>query len=312
MGIVVLKPGGLTTVQDLGRPGLARLGVSAAGAADPLSLRLANLLAGNPENAAALEMTLVGGAFRFETATVVALAGSDFAPTLDGRPLPMLQSAAVAAGQVLACGATRSGARAYLAVRGGLVVDALLGGATTHLPSGLGGVEGRALRAGDRLPIGAADGPATALSFDPAQLSRLAPRRHLRVTAGAQADHFPAAARAALTESIFTVREDSDRMGLRLEGPALAAPGGGEMLSEGMPLGAVQVPPDGAPVILGVDHQTTGGYPVIACVVAADLPALGQLRPRDPVRFETAALEEARALFLEQERWLESRSWCIE
>jgi biotin-dependent carboxylase-like uncharacterized protein len=288
--IRVLAPGFLTTVQDLGRPGFAHLGVSASGAADAFALRAANLLVGNPEGLSALEMTLVGGSFAFERDAVVALAGSDF-----GAGRPLWEPFAVRAGETLACGATRRGARCYLAVRGGIDVPPVMGSASTHLLTGLGGYEGRALRKGDVLRV--ADAAVRPPSRKAAHPPAMPPA--LRVTPGPQAawfsDHFYRAA--------WQVTEESDRMGLRLRGPALE-PHAGRMLTEGVSLGAVQVPPEGQPIVLFVEHQTTGGYPKIANVVSADLRAVGQLRPRDSVRFELVSLERALALLRTQEAWL--------
>jgi len=321
----VLEPGLFTTIQDLGRPGHARLGVSAAGAADPIALRLANRLAGNADGAPALEMTLQGGAFRFETEAVVALGGADMEASLDGRALPPWTAACAGAGSTLRCGAARRGARAVLAVAGGIAVPSVLGSASTHVSSALGGLEGRALRRGDRLPLGpppagtpsTADGPAPDGGAAPlrrlgaAALVRLAWPPAIRVTRGAQWDAIPAASRQAFLDGSFTVSATSDRMGIRLDGTRVDNAGGGEMITEGMPLGAIQVPPGGRPVILCVDHQTTGGYPVIAAVISADLARLGQLRPGEPVRFARVTFEEARTLLLEQARWLDDTEMVV-
>jgi antagonist of KipI len=309
--IVVDDPGLFTTVQDLGRPGHARLGVSAAGAADATALRIANRLAGNPDGAPALEMTLKGGRFRFDAEAFVAVAGAEMQATIDGRPLPAWSAAPVPPGAVLVLGAAVAGARSVLAVRGGLLVPPVLGSASTHVPSGLGGVSGRALVRGDRLSIGdPASGPAPiARHVDPGARASLVPGLPidatngprgavvtLRVTAGAQIDRFDEPSRRLLVESEYRVSSASDRMGLRLEGAPIPPPGGGTMLTEGMPLGAIQIPPAGQPVILFVDHQTTGGYPVIAAVATADLSAVAQLRPGGRVQFERITFDEARHL----------------
>jgi antagonist of KipI len=325
----VLDAGLFTTVQDLGRQGHARLGVSAAGAADPVAFVVANRLAGNPDGAPALEMTLRGGRFRFETAAYVAVAGADMQAAIDGRPLPSWSAAPVAAGATLSCGAMAAGARAVLAVRGGLVVPPVLGSASTHVPSALGGLEGRALRAGDRLgigdlsrPIGASPdvgalprGPEPPLSprrVDPLLRDALAPAAGvvvtLRVAPAAATERFDAAARRVLVESEYRVSAASDRMGVRLEGPAIPEPAGGSMLTEGMPLMALQVPPGGQPVILFVDHQTTGGYPVIAVVASADQPAVAQLRPGARLRFALVGFDEARRLLRRRDETLEAAS----
>ena len=283
----VLSPGLLTTVQDIGRFGWAHYGVLASGAADPLALRAANLLAGNAENAPALEMTLVGGAFQFEAAATLAVTGSDFS-----SGLPLWTAFEVRAGETVRFGATRSGARAYLAVRGGFAVPRTMGSASVHVMTGVGG---RPLRAGDLLAIGdASTGRPRAGSPPP-----FAAAGPLRVTAGPQADRFA----GELYAAPYTVSEESNRMGLRLRGPAIPSPPGG-MLTEGTPLGAVQVPPEGQPIILFVEHQTTGGYPKPANVISADFWRLGQLRPRDQVRFEQVTIEQALDLLRDQEQWL--------
>jgi antagonist of KipI len=291
--IRVLSPGLQTTVQDLGRFGYTHFGVSASGAADPLALRAGNLLVGNVENAAALEMTLVGGAFEFETDAVIALTGSDF-----GAGLPLWTAVEIKAGETVRCGATRSGARGYLAVRGGIGVPRVMGSASVHIVTGVGG---RPLRAGDALPIGGA-----AIRRPRAVGPRGRPRAPefarsgpLRVTPGPQAHWFS----GELYGAAYQVAEESDRMGIRLRGPAIPSPAG-HMLTEGVPLGAIQVPPDGQPIILFVEHQTTGGYPKPANVISADFWRLGQLRPRDEVRFERVTLQQALDLLRQQEQWL--------
>jgi len=313
--IEVRAPGLLTTVQDLGREGFGPMGVSASGAADCIALRIGNRLVGNAEGAAGLEMTLLGGTFFFREAAVMALTGSDFAPTLDNVPVPAWSSVEIRAGQILQIGPTRTGARCYLCVRGGIDVKGFLGSSSTHLLSGLGGFEGRALRKGDVLKLGrVSEGFRTFRKRNLARraLEKLAPRKVLRVTAGPQNDWFSAETRKMLYAGTYRVSEDSNRMGLRLEGSAIASATGGEMISEGVSLGAVQIPASGLPIILFVEQQTTGGYPKIANVISADLSSLGQLRPRDEIRFELVEMETARALLLEQEKLLASKELILE
>ncbi len=304
----VLSPGMLTTVQDLGRPGYGELGVSASGAADALSLRIGNRLVGNPDGAAALEMTLVGGAFRLEAgAGVVAITGSGFDPRLDDAPAPMWAPIRVHPGQVLRLGATREGARSYLCAAGGIAVPPTLGSASTHLLTGIGGLGGRALRAGDVLAIGAAfPSPPLAPRLDPARFPGLLRRDRLRVTPGPQVDWFTPAALESFHRSTYQVTESSDRMGIRLDGPILERARPEELVTEGVALGAVQVPSDGKPIILFVEHQTTGGYPKIANVISADCHALGQLRPRERLRFEPVSFDAALRLLQEQEEALDA------
>jgi antagonist of KipI len=312
--IEVRAPGLLTTVQDLGREGFGPTGVSASGAADPVALRIGNRLVGNAEGAPALEMTLIGGTFSFPERTVVALAGSDFGATLDDMSVEMWSSIEIRPGQTLRMGPTRSGARCYLCVRGGIDVKLFLGSTSTHLLSGLGGFEGRALRKDDVLKISATGG--SFRTFRKANvaakaIAHLAPRKILRVTAGPQGDWFSPESQNAFYAGTYRVTEESNRMGLRLEGAAIAAASSGEMISEGVSLGAVQITAGGLPIILFVEQQTTGGYPKIANVITADLASLGQLKPRDEIRFERVELETARTLLAEQEKWLTSKELIL-
>ncbi len=310
--IQVTEPGLFTTVQDLGREGFGPLGVSPSGAADAVSLRIGNRLVGNDEGAAGLEMTLVGGAFLFPDGATVSLTGSDFATTLDGAPVEMWTAFAVRPGQTLRVAATRSGARAYLCVRGGIAVKLFLGSASTHILSGLGGFEGRALKKGDLLSIGTSKGSVGQRKLSERAGALLTAKKTLRVTPGPQRGWFNDAAQDSFYASTYRVTEESNRMGLRLAGAAIPAVTGGtltgvsEMISEGVPLGAVQVPESGMPIILFVEQQTTGGYPKIANVISADFHSLGQLRPRDEIRFELVSWETARDLFREQEALLAS------
>jgi len=304
--IRVQSPGLLTTVQDLGREGFGPLGVSASGAADPISLRLGNLLVGNPQGAAALEMTLLGGTFLFPQSALIALTGSDFGAALDGQGVASATATNVSPGQTLHVGSTRSGARCYLCVRGGIVVKPFLGSASTHLLTGLGGYEGRALRKGDVLRIGPPVAPLPENRPTATAIEQLAPRKLLRVTPGPQNDSFPQPALHAFYTSTYRVAEDSNRMGLRLEGHPIMREAGGEMITEGVSLGAIQITVGGLPIILFVEQQTTGGYAKIANVISADLHSVGQLRPRDEIRFEPVDWETARSLLLAQEKLLGS------
>lgn len=327
--IQVQAPGLLTTVQDLGREGFGPMGVSPSGAADAISLRLGNRLVGNAEGAAGLEMTLLGGTFGFPDGAELALSGSDFGATLDGKPVELWTALEAKSGQVLRMGPTRSGARCYLCVRGGIAVNPFLGSASTHILSGLGGHEGRALRKGDVLTIGSAnmDGQKrrgrNARSTGGARivgkrrlaaqaLEKVKIRKVLRVTPGMQSDWFPESAQKIFYGSTYRVAEGSNRMGIRLLGAAIPAPAGGEMISEGVALGAIQVPEGGLPIILFVEQQTTGGYPKIANVISADFHSLGQLRPRDEIRFERVDWNMARALLKEQEELMASEELILE
>lgn len=306
-GIIVTAPGFLTTVQDLGRPGRAALGVSASGAADPIALRIGNRLVGNVEHAAALEMTLLGGSFRFEADGIFAITGADAKAHVGDRAVPPWRPAIVRAGETLSCSGFAGGARGYLCVRGGLAVPLVFGSASTHLLSRMGGYEGRPLREGDRLVRGEAFGGAPhTRAVDPSVVPGYRPGAPFRATEGPQAAWFPSASREALYETEWRVDEACDRMGIRLLGPRIEAKAARELVTEGVPLGAIQLPPSGLPIMLFVEHQTTGGYPKIANVIAADLARLGGLRPRDTVRFEAISFTAARALLREQEAALDA------
>jgi len=307
--IQVQSPGLLTTVQDLGREGFGPIGVSPSGAADPIALRLGNQLVGNAEGAAALEMTLTGGTFLFPEGAIVALTGSDFGATLDGAAVDLWSSIEVRQGQTLSLGPTRSGARCYLCLRGGIAVTPFLGSASTHVLIGLGGFEGRPLRKGDVLQIGPAAGSFRKRSIAPQAVQRFSLRNVLRFTTGPQTDWFRESSLRSFGEATYRVGEQSDRMGLRLKGSPVVQIPGRQMITEGVSLGAIQVPPSGLPIILFVDQQTTGGYPKIGNVTAADLHRVGQLRPRDEIRFEQVTLETARSLLIEQEKALASSAF---
>ena len=313
--IRILASGLFTTVQDMGREGFGALGVSASGAADPVALRIGNRLVGNSEDAAALEMTLLGGEFLFPGGGVAALTGSDFGATLDGALVATWTSTRIGAGQVLTLGPTRSGARCYLCLQGGIAVKPFLGSASTHVLSGLGGFEGRPLRKGDELPLGPVTGAFVRRTVAAAGLQRLTPRKRLRVTPGPQQDWFPEDSQQRLYSSAYCVTEESNRMGLRLEGrPVALRPerASGSMITEGVSLGAIQIPDAGQPIILFVEQQTTGGYPKIANVISADLSSVGQLRPRDEIRFERVSMETAISAWKEQEELLASVDLIVE
>ena len=298
--IRVLSPGLLTTVQDLGRPGFGALGVPPGGAADAHALRLGNLLLGNDEGAAALEATLDGPELVFEDEALVVLAGAPFAATLDGEELAAWSATRVSVGSRLTLGRAVSGARGYLCVRGGVEVPRVLGSLSTDVATGFGGLGGRALAAGDLLPIGVAPARPRGRRVDAAAARWNGPRRLLRVTPGPQQHWFSPRSLASFLSRSFRVSASSSRTGVRLEGEPLEAPTR-SLVTEGVVAGAVQVPAGGLPIVLLVEHPSTGGYPKIASVISADLSALAQLRPGDEVRFAPVSFDEARRLLLERQ-----------
>ena len=279
--IEVLSPGPLTTIQDLGRAGLAAVGVGASGAADRGSLRLANRLVGNPEDAAALELTYGGLRLRFPAAATLALTGAPCPITVDDRAAAMDSPIRVSAGQRVTVGMPSEGVRTYLAVRGGIDVAPVLGSRSTDLLSGIGPP---VLEAGTRLPIGRRVEGFPNVDIAPRRSRHLGPAI-LGVLPGPRDDWFLPEALRTLGGSAYVVNNDSNRVGVRLDGPALKRAVHEELPSEGVVRGALQVPPDGRPILFLADHPVTGGYPVIAVVAAEDLDRAGQLRAGDAVRF---------------------------
>jgi len=293
----VLDPGLLTTVQDAGRKGWARYGIPPSGPLDTAAFAAANALVDNPPDAAALEITLAGPTLRVSRECLIAVCGADFELWVGTLPVPLWHAVYVRAGRLITFGVRRSGARAYLAISGGIALPPFLGSRSTYLPGGFGGLDGRALRAGDRLPLGvmrARDLPQGAGRVWPVQRRPpYTPQPTLRVLLGPQDDAFTAEGLATLLNSAYRITPQADRMGARLQGPTVAHRGLAGVVSDGVVVGSVQVPPDGQPIVMLADHQTTGGYPKIATVLRADLPLLAQCLPGHYVRFAAVTLTEA-------------------
>ena len=302
MTIRVLKPGLSTTVQDGGRYGYTHLGISPAGAADSLSLRIANLLVGNGEYAPALEMTLLGASLEFEEGAVVAVSGAQCDCKAGQNKVPANEAVEIAAGSVLQCGSMTDGARCYLSIRGGLDVPLVMGSASTDVRGQFGGFEGRRLKSGDVLRVGKSR--ATEVRRPAGVLEEVRSSGPVRVTRGAQNDWFSHEMYAKLLSTPYQVTEQSDRAGLRLQGEAVSPSEKTQLLTDGIPLGAIQVPQSGQPIILLVDQQTTGGYPKIANIITADMHRIGQLRPRHQVRFAEVSIADAVEALRHQELWL--------
>ena len=281
--LTVLEPGPLATVQDRGRPGWAAIGVTTSGAADRAAHDLANRLVGNDPAAATVEVTAGALRVRAERTLLVAVTGAPVPVTVDGRAAPFDAPLTLRPGSVLGLGRPPIGLRSHLAVRGGVGVPPVLGSRSTDTLSGLGPAP---LAAGDRLPVG--DLAAAEPVVDVAPVRPPSSRPVLRLLPGPRRDWLAPEAWTALTSHEWAVTTDSDRVGLRLAGPRLLRARDDELPSEGLVPGAVQVPPDGAPVLFLADHPVTGGYPVLAVVATADLPAAAQLRPGDAVRFRAS------------------------
>jgi biotin-dependent carboxylase-like uncharacterized protein len=299
VSIRIVGPGAFTTVQDLGRPGWGSAGVPPSGAMDEIACRRANLLVGNDPGAAVLEITMAGPEVLFLEDHVCALAGARFDATLDGDAVGIGRSFAASAGSTLSIGNAREGVRGYLALAGGLATPLVLGSRSTLVSAGLGGLEGRALRGGDELPLG--DRPRTdaprsrEAALPPAEGERVA-----RAVPGPQEEAFRAGSLDAFFSTTFRVSPRSDRAGVRLDGPRLEHVGGADLDPEGVVTGAVQVPADGMPIVLGPDRPATGGYVKIATVIAADLPLIAQARPGDSLRFVPTDVDSARAAWRER------------
>lgn len=287
---------GAASLQDRGRHGFLRFGLSASGPMDPLAFAAANVLVGNEPEAAAIELGLAGASVRAEGGAVrLALAGAPSALRLDGEPIAAHRSFVLREGAELTIERPREGVFATLAAAGGFSVPAVMGSRALHQRAGLGGLDGRALREGDRLPLNAVP-PASEAErcLDPVPLERDAP---IRVVPGPQDDHFSESGLATFLGQAFTVSNRADRMGYQLDGPAIEhGPGGFNIVSDATVAGSVQVPGSGRPIVLLADRQTTGGYPKIATVISADLRRIAQRRPGEAVRFEAVDLATATRL----------------
>jgi len=311
MNAVLSRAGFLTSVQDLGRTGFRQFGVSTSGALDSFALRVANLLVGNDEGAAGLEITLGGLQLRFEDERIVAWCGGEFDVQIGSRALPAGHVAHLQAGDELKFGRAQIGCRCWLAISGGIDVPLVMGSRSTDLRANFGGIEGRALRDGDVIPLSKWPGsptPATAISSWSAPHDWVSPARRgpiLRFIRGIDWERFNAPTLQRLTSEAFTVSPDSDRMGVRLDGPELKREDETDLISEAVAPGTIQVPPSGKPILLLGDCQTIGGYPKIAHVITVDLGVAAQLRAGDGVRFSEVSLEDAHRLLMERERDLE-------
>lgn len=323
MGINVLKAGLLTTVQDLGRYGYQKYGVIVSGAMDANSSRLANLLVDNGLDAAVLEITIAGPTIEFQEDALIAISGADMSPEIDGESVQMNKSVWVKKASVLQFKSAQSGCRTYMAIAGGVDVSLVMESRSTYLRAGIGGFNGRALQKEDSLPIGSPSSYASKLmnqmqkqSYGKSflemdwgvSLNSIPDNRDgsvIRITKGRQLQWFTEESRTLFLSEPFTVSTQSDRMGYRLNGPGLSLEKHKDLLSEAVAFGTIQVPPDGNPIVLMADRQTTGGYPKIGQVITADLPVMAQLKPGDSIYFKEINHSEAEALLMENEKHFE-------
>jgi biotin-dependent carboxylase-like uncharacterized protein len=301
MGMTVIDPGILSTIQDAGRTGCMDSGFSPSGALDGFSFRLANILLSNPPGLAALEMTVAGASFLFDEKAVAVLTGADMKPLLNGKPIAMNRAFCLDKGDILYTGFAVSGVRAYLAVAGGFALKPVLGSCSTNLKARIGGFEGRALKSGDRIPFHGGFFPDTKKRYLPPEVSPFPIRAAygpqdplaLHVVQGAQVSYFSGEGMETFYASVYTVTVESDRMGVRLEGPEVASKNGTDIVSDGIALGSIQVPGSGKPIVLLNDRQTTGGYAKIGAVITGDVWRLSQAAPGSAVRFARISPAEA-------------------
>ena len=302
MGLEVLREGLQSTVQDQGRFGYAHLGVSASGAADNFSLIIGNILVGNPKHYAGIEMTIIGDKYRFKSDAYIALTGSEFEAELDNNSIPFWKRLLIKKGQILDIRSTKNGARCYLCVAGGINIKDVMGAKTTHLTSGIGGLHGRILKKLDELDFGLLDD-----SIKPIQNlndSITTDTKIIKVTKGVQWSWFDKNQKNKLFQHQYQVEELSNRMGLRLFGNAIKTNRENEITTAGISLGSIQIPGGGQPIISFVEHQTTGGYPIIANVISADIRKVGQLKAGDCFQFELISLGSAEKLKVDQENFI--------
>lgn len=305
----VLEPGLLTTVQDLGRPGYLRYGIPPSGPMDRAAFVLANRLVGNPDSAAGLECTLVGPRLEAGAECVISVTGAEMPVTVNSQEVPRWTAVRLKAGDAVRLGPAQRGVRAYLAISGGIDVPAVLESRSTYLRGQLGGLEGRQLRKGDLLRLGRPEVSLEAFEGLRVRRERIpsySDEPEVRVLLGPQADRFTAEGIAAFLEGPYEMLPQSDRMGARLRGPHITHTRGHDIISDGIPLGGIQVVGDGQPIVLLVDRQSTGGYTKIAAVCSFDIRKVGQVRPGQRLKFRSVSVDEAHALLRAERAWLDS------
>lgn len=301
MSIVIKNPGILTTVQDKGRYGYQRYGVPVSGAMDQHSYAVANALVGS-ENAAVLEATILGPEIEFKEANVFAVAGADLGPCLNGRPVQSCTAVAAKSGDVLSFTARKTGCRAYIAFAGGLDIPKVMGSRSTYEKAKLGGFCGRRLKAGDEIRFLSPDSSMAGCHTE--QKTYDGGTHTIRVLPGPQDDYFTDKGKQTFLSAEYTVLPESDRMGYRFDGPVVEHVKDGNIITDGISFGAIQVPSDGKPIIMMADRQTTGGYTKIANVISVDLPVLAQCMPGEKVVFEQVCVETAQKLYREELAYL--------
>lgn len=303
MSIKVITPGMLSTIQDGGRKGYSALGFSASGVMDLQSYHIANALAGNYTDEAVIEMTVMGGSFKFIESNYIAVTGADMQPRLEGRAVPMYETLFVKAGETLSFSAAQSGMRTYIAFAGGIDVPVIMGSRSTNLKCKIGGLDGRPLKSGDIVPALNADSEFHKHKIRKAQPDNFdAKEITIRVVMGPQDDYFTQKGIDTFLNTPYSVANESDRMGCKMSGEKIEYKTSVDIISDGIVFGSVQVPRSGNPIVMLADRQTTGGYAKIATVISADLPLLVQAKPGTKVRFERTDRHTAEKIFISQQK----------
>ncbi|MCM3789156.1 biotin-dependent carboxyltransferase family protein [Domibacillus indicus] len=317
MSVQIIRPGLLATIQDLGRYGFQQYGVVVGGAMDSLSLRLANVLVGNEEGEAAIEVTMMGTSLQFNEDTLISITGGNLNPVIDGNPVPLWRPVFVQKNTVLSFTGCKVGCRAYVAAAGGFSIPNVMNSKSTYIRGEIGGFKGRALQEGDLIPLGEENSFSRKIkkvlqsklkqrSFASVDwyvpFERYVNKSVVRVLKGTEFEKFSESSQKQFFEQEFQITPQSDRMGYRLSGASLGLKQPFELLSEAVANGTIQVPSDGNPIVLLADRQTTGGYPRIGQIAAADLPIIAQMKPGDRVRFQEISLYEAEQLYMEREQ----------
>lgn len=291
--IEVIKPGMYTTIQDGGRFNHQKSGVPVSGAMDLFSLKTANMLVGNREDEACFEITLIGPQLRFEGDTLLAITGGDMSPKLNGQDVDMWSTLRVSCGDVLSFGALKCGCRSYMAVAGGIEVPVVLGSKSTYARGKIGGFEGRALRQGDNIKTGSCTNTRILIKLPEDLIPIYKNETTIKVILGPQEEYFTQEGIQTFLNSIYTVTNEADRMGYRMDGPGIAHKNGADIVSDGIAPGSIQVPGHGFPIIMMADRQTTGGYTKIATVITPDINLIGQAKPGDKISFKAISIQEA-------------------
>lgn len=301
MSMRIISPGPLSTIQDMGRWGYMQFGFSPSGALDSDAAKIANLLVLNKETEAVIEMTMFGITAEFTNHNVIAITGGDFSPTINGKPVPMYTAIEVSPRDVLVCGLAKTGCRGYIAVSGGFDIPSVMGSKSTNLKCSIGGFLGRKLLAGDVLKL--SDPQETVWRIEKRKYNAAPIEKgsvKIRVVCGLQKEYFTDEGIHTFFSNEYTVTPDSDRMGMKLDGPEIKSKTGVDIISDAIPLGGIQIPSSGKPIIMLCDRQTTGGYAKLGTVISADIPKLAQLTPHQKISFVEVSLEEAQRICREQ------------